>query len=374
MSKPDRGTSTRLPHLLGPARLGDLELRSRVVMAPCTRCCCPGFLPTAEVAAYYARRAADGVGLLISEGTVVCERGNGYNGAPGIWNAEQVAAWKPVTRAVHEAGGLIACQLWHVGAVAHPLTTGGVAPESPSGLHPEGFVSRVRDAEGNPIPFGPSEAMSEARIREVVALFAAAAGRALEAGFDAVEIHGAHSYLIDQFINLKWNRREDGWGGEDRCRLAGEVTRAVLAVAGPGRTLLRFSPGWGTPGSGWQRPAETLPLLMRSLWDAGLRILHASHGDYDAATLPPDCLPAGHALRSTGGLLPLHAATRALWSGQLVGVGSLTPERAEAALADGEVDVAAFGRALIANPDFVSRLRRGEALRPYDPAGLTRLE
>lgn len=374
MLKADRGTSPRLPHLLGPTRLGDLELRTRVVMAPCTRCFCPGFLPTAEVAAYYARRAADGVGLLISEGTVVCERGNGYNGAPGIWTAGQVAAWRPVTRAVHEAGGLIACQLWHVGAVAHPLTTGGVPPESPSGLHPDGFVSRLRDEADQPIPFGPSEAMSEARIREVVALFAAAAGRALEAGFDAVEIHGAHSYLIDQFINLKWNRREDDWGGEQRCRFAGEVTRAVLAECGPGRTLLRFSPGWGTPGSGWQRPAETLPLLLRTLGEAGLRLLHASHGDYDATFLPPEALPDGHALRQAGRPLPLHAATRALWPGQLVGVGGLTPERAEDALAAGEIDAAAFGRSLIANPDFVSRVRRGEALRPYDPAGLTRLE
>jgi N-ethylmaleimide reductase len=356
------------PHLFSPVTLGDLALRNRIVMAPCTRCFCPGFLPTEEVAAYYARRAADGVGLLISEGTVICERGNGYNGAPGIWSAEQVQAWRPVTRAVHEAGGLIVCQLWHVGAVAHPLTTGGVLPESPSGLHPDGNVSRIRDAAGGPVPFGPSEALSEVRLRDIIALFAAGAGRALEAGFDGVEIHGAHGYLIDQFINLKWNRREDAWGGENRCRFAAEVTRAVLAECGAGRTLLRFSPGWGTPGSGWQHPAATLPLLLNTLWEAGLRILHASHGNYDQPTLPADLLPASS--RPAEDLLPLHRATRALWSGQLVGVGSLTPERAESALALGEVDATAFGRALIANPDFVSRVRDGQGLRDYRPEEL----
>lgn len=362
-----------LPHLLSPVRLGDLALRNRIVMAPCTRCRCPGFLPTAEVAAYYGRRAADGVGLLVSEGTVVCERGNGYNGAPGLWSAEQVEAWRPVTRAVHEAGGLILCQLWHVGAVAHPQTTGGVLPESPSGLSPEGKVSRLRDESGETLDFGPSAAMDEARIRDVIDLFAAAAGRALEAGFDGVEIHGAHGYLIDQFLNLKWNLRTDGWGGARRCRFAAEVAKAVLAEAGAGRTWLRFSPAWGTPGSAWRKPAETLPLLLATLWQAGLRILHASHGDYDAAFLPPACLPQDHAWRASGELLPLHAATRALWPGQLVGVGGLTPPRAESALAAGEIDAAAFGRSLIANPDFVSRVREDRPLRAYGPESLADL-
>jgi 2,4-dienoyl-CoA reductase-like NADH-dependent reductase (Old Yellow Enzyme family) len=360
-------------HQLAPLRLGDLLLRNHIVMAPCTRCRCPGFLPTAEVAAYYARRAADGVGLLISEGTVVCERGNGYNGAPGIWTDDQVRAWRPVTEAVHEAEGLIICQLWHVGAVAHPLTTGGVAPESPSGLHPPGAVSRLRDEAGAPIPFGPSEAMDEERIREVVRLFGDAAGRALEAGFDGVEIHGAHGYLIDQFINLKWNHRTDDWGGDQRCRLAGEVTRTVLAETGPGRTLLRFSPGWGTPGSGWQRPAETLPLLLDTLWEAGLRLLHASHGSYDEGFLPAAALPIAHPLHNHDTLVPLHLATRARWPGQVVGVGGLSPARAESALAADEIDAAAFGRALIANPDLVSRIKMGIELREYDQSMLDRL-
>jgi len=361
------------PTLLSPVRVGDIECRTRIAMAPCTRCFCPGALPTEAVARYYARRAEDGVGLLVSEGTVVCERGNGYPGAPGIWNREQLAAWRPVTAAVHAAGGRIVCQLWHVGAVAHPLTTGGAAAESPSGLAPAGRVSRLRGDDGAPVEYEPGEAMTEARIREVIALFAAGAGRALEAGFDGVEIHGAHGYLVDQFTNLRWNRRADGWGGERRCRFAGEVARAVLAEAGPGRTLFRFSPKMSVAGAAWERPAETFRLLLDELRAAGLRWLHASNLDYDEPVLPVAALPAE---RRPAGVeaLSVAAATRASWDGGLVGVGSLTPARAERALATGEIDVAAFGRALIANPDFVTRVRRGLEPRPYDPAMLAELE
>lgn len=352
-----------LRHLLSPFRLGDLELHTRVAMAPCTRCFCPDFLPTPQVAAYYGRRAADGVGLIISEGTVVCQRGSGYPDVPGIWNAEQVRAWQPVTHAVHEAGGHIACQLWHVGAVGHPVTTGGHLPESPSGLSPAGPVRRLRGVAGEALTYGSSEAMSQARILEVVELFGEAAGRALEAGFDAVEIHGAHGYLIDQFINLQWNHRQDEWGGSQRCRLAGEIARRVLAEAGPGRVIFRFSPATGASGKTWQRPEETLPLLLDTLWAEGLRILHASHGVFDAPCVPAALAPGWP---EAEGLVPLHAATRAHWRGQLVGVGSLSPERANEALEAGAMDVAAFGRPLIANADWVSRVKMGLELRPYE--------
>lgn len=353
-----------LEHLLSPHQFGDLELRNRVAMAPCTRCKCPGFLPTEEVAAYYARRARDGVGLLISEGTVISERANGYPGAPGIWSAEQAEAWKPVTRAVHDAGGLIVCQLWHVGAVAHPLTTGGVLPDSPSGLSPEGRIARLRNEDGSDVHYGPSEAMSKERIEELISEYKNATARAMEAGFDGVEIHAAHGYLLDQFINLRWNQREDEWGGEGRCRLAGEVTRAVINECGAGRTLLRFSPMMSVAGEGWRKPTETLPLLLNTLWESGLRLLHASNMKYDEANMPGD---------EGGDPIPLHQATRALWRGDLVGVGSLTPERADRAIAEDEIDVAAFGRALIANPDFVSRAREGRELETYDPEQLEKL-
>ena len=359
--------------LLSPIGLGDMHCRNRVAMAPCTRCKSPGFLPTDEVAAYYGRRAVDGVGLLISEGTVIAERANGYPGAPGIWSREQVAAWRPVTERVHDAGGRIVCQIWHVGAIAHPLTTGGLPPEGPSGISPEGEIKRLRRPDGGYELYGPSEAMSETRIREVIDLYRRAAANALAAGFDGVEIHGAHSYLIDQFVNLSFNEREDAWGGEGRCRFAGEVARAVIGEIGAGRTLQRFSPSMSVAGRGWRRPAETLPLLLNTLWDAGLRILHASNLDYDEAIVPIAALAGVDMAGLTpdgDGRVPLHAATRRLWPGQLIGVGGLTPQRADAAIAAGEIDMAAFGRPLIANADFISRVSAGRELVDYDPANL----
>ena len=354
--------------LLQPVRLGDIECRNRIVMAPCTRCKSPDFAPTAEVAAYYGRRADDGVGLLISEGTVICERGNGYPGAPGIFEAAHAQAWRRVTDRVHAGGGRIVCQLWHVGAVAHPRTTGGALPEGPSGISPRGEIKRLREADGSYVRFGPSEAMSEARILEVIDLYRQAAGRAIEAGFDGVEIHGAHSYLIDQFVNLHFNRREDGWGGAQRCRFAGEVTRAVIGEVGTGRTIFRFSPSMSVVREGWREPGTTLPLLLETLAVAGLTILHASTREYDEPLVDTSG-PSGVAER-----MPLHAATRAAWAGALIGVGNLSPERADLAIERGEIDAAAFGRSLIANPDFVTRLREGRALRDYDVLMLETLD
>ena len=354
--------------LLDPVRLGELECRNRIAMAPCTRCMSPGFVPTDAVAAYYERRAADGVGLLISEGTVICERGNGYPDVPGIFAPDQIEAWREVTARVHAAGGRIACQIWHVGAVAHPRTTGGVLPESPSGISPVGEIRRLKRPDGTHERYGESEAVTEDRIHELIGLYRRAARNAIEAGFDGVEIHGAHGYLIDQFTNLHFNRRTDGWGGEHRTRFAHEVARSVIEEIGPGRTLMRISPKMSAAGTGWVRPEGTFRRLLDDLWEAGLRILHVSNADYDEPVLPAS-LTGGAASE----LISLHAAARALWPGQLIGVGALTPERADRAIVDGEIDVAAFGRALIANPDLVSRVRAARPLEPYRPEMLETL-
>lgn len=357
-----------MTRLLDPVRLGDIDCRNRVAMAPCTRCMSPEAIPTEAVAAYYERRAADGVGLLISEGTVICARGNGYPDVPGIHDPAQVRAWRQVTDRVHAAGGRIACQIWHVGAVAHPRTTGGQLPESPSGLSPSGDIRRLRRPDGSFEQYGNSEAVTVERIRELIDLYRRAAANAMEAGFDMVEIHGAHGYLIDAFINLRWNHREDDWGGEERTRFAAEVARAVVAEIGAGRTIMRISPVMSVSGEGWLRPAETFPRLLSALADAGLRILHLSNQDYDEPILPGTVLDPAADRK-----VPLHEAARAHWKGPLIGVGSLTPERAERAIADGEVDLAAFGRLLIANPDLVSRIRGGKALESYEPAMLESL-
>lgn len=348
--------------LFDPISLGAIDCRNRIAMAPCTRCMSPDFRPTDEVAAYYERRAADGLGLIISEGTVVCHRGAGHLDVPGIFAADQVEAWRRVTERVHDAGGRIVCQLWHVGAVAHPRTTGGALPEGPSGLSPQGEMSRLRDENGRPVPFGPSEAMSHERIRESIDEFRRAAEYAMEAGFDGVEIHGAHGYLLDQFTNPTWNRRDDEWGGQNRMRFPAGVARAVVDAIGADRVLYRLSPRMSVAREPWIEPESTFDLLLDALWEAGVRILHASNLQYDDPVLHVD-----------GEHLPLHRACRRRWEGQLVGVGDLDPERARRAVADGEVDVVAFGRALIANSDLTSRIREGRALRPYDPSLLETL-
>jgi N-ethylmaleimide reductase len=352
--------------LFDPIMLGQIECASRIAMAPCTRCMSPNFTPTDDVAAYYRRRAEDGVGLLISEGTVISERGCGYLGAPGIFGDEQVRAWSRATDAVHDAGGRMICQIWHVGAVAHPRTTGGVLPESPSGISPEGNVSRIVDERGNPVPFGPSESMSKARIAEVIDEYRRAAANSLEAGFDGVEIHGAHGYLIDQFTNANFNRRRDAWGGENRVRFAHEVTRAVVSEVGAGRVVFRFSPKMSVTSRPWSAAESTFDLLLESLWDAGLRVLHASNLDYDEKILRSDASVEEPDLT-------LHAACRRKWQAQVIGVGSLSPERATSALANDEVDMVAFGRALIANADFCQRVRSKTPLVDYDPAMLATL-
>jgi len=363
--------------LLSPLRLGDLEARNSIAMAPCTRCMSPDAIPTPDMAGYYGRRAADGVGLLISEGTIISQRANGYPDVPGIWSEEQVEAWSKVTAEVHRGGGLIVCQIWHTGAYAHPLLNGGLPSESPSGIVPEGFHSRLRDEEGNRVAYEPGEPMGETRIREVIQEFHRAAVHAREAGFDGVEIHGAHTYLIDQFLNLNWNQRDDEWGRGSRCRFAGEVARAVVEELGAGRVLFRFSPHWTAGQRSWKQTAETLPLLLSTLWESGVRILHASSPSYDLPTIPVEALPAESrdaAQADSEGLVPLHRATRLLWPGQLLGVGELDLDRARGALADQEIDMAAFGRPLIANPRFVTRVREGMPLREYTPDMLMRLD
>jgi len=355
-----------MPQLFDPIVLGDIDCRNRIAMAPCTRCMSPNFTPTAQVAAYYERRAADGVGLIISEGTVISERGSGYIGAPGIFDASQVSAWREVTSAVQNAGGRMLCQIWHVGAVAHPRTTGGVLPEGPSGVSPEGKVSRLTDDEGRPIAFGPSEAMTLERVREVIDEYRRAAAASLEAGFDGVEIHGAHGYLIDQFTNSHFNRRDDEFGGPRRARFAAEVTRAVIEEVGAGRVTFRFSPRMSVARTPWPQPETTFGLLLDALEDAGLLILHASNMDYDELVLRSE-------VELAEADLPLHTATRRRWKGPIIGVGSLTPERAESAIQEGEIDMAAFGRAIIANPDFCQRVGAGQELLNYEPSMLLEL-
>ena len=225
--------------LFQPYRLnGTLTLANRFMMAPLTRCMAgPGLVPTAQMAAYYGRRAD--IGLIISEATIIRPDGQGYPNTPGIYSPEQIAGWKQVTEAVHAKGGKIFAQLWHVGRLSHPFFHQGEVL-APSAVAHEGTVPRMRE-----LVYQVPRALSESDIAQLVEDYAQAAANAIEAGFDGVEIHGANGYLIDQFLHHSSNLRTDQYGGspENMSRFALEVVDAINARIGSERVGLRLSPG-----------------------------------------------------------------------------------------------------------------------------------
>ncbi|MBB3112198.1 2,4-dienoyl-CoA reductase-like NADH-dependent reductase (Old Yellow Enzyme family) [Paenibacillus phyllosphaerae] len=339
--------------LLQPARIGAWQLRNRIAMAPMTR----GFANDAsgvvgeDVAAYYRRRAKDGIGLIITEGITPSPRGKGTFGVPGLYSMEQVKGWRSVTEAVHEEGGTIFAQLWHVGRLTHPDLTGGLAPQAPSALQATGLVHRLRK------PFAPPEAMSPSEIREVVREYKQAAQHAVEAGFDGVELHGAHGYLIDQFATAVTNQRTDRYGGnrDGRLLLLKEILAAVGDVVAMDRVVVRFSELKDDLAHfRWEEPEAEVQVFLDVFRSAGLRVIHPSTNAF--------------AKPLSGGDWTLHELVRKHWDGDIIGVGGLSADSASEAIRSGVIDVAAFGRPLLANPDFVQRLREGKPLAPYEPS------
>lgn len=342
--------------LYQPYRLNDvLELSNRLVMAPLTRCMAgPGLVPTEAMAAYYARRAD--AGLIISEATIIRPDGQGYPDTPGIYSPEQIEGWKTVTRRVHQAGGKIVLQLWHVGRVSHP-TYHGQTPVAPSAIAIPGTLARRRDLE-YPVP----RALEIPEITELVAQYAQAAANAIDAGFDGVEIHGANGYLIDQFLHHSSNHREDAYGGspENMARFALAVVDAVAARIGSERVGLRLSPGAYVNGIvGDTRDRAVFDYLLAQLEARRLAYLHV--GIFDDRQVF-DYLD-GRA----------SAYLRKHYTGTLIGCGSYTPDAAAAAIAAGDFDLVAIGRPFIANPDYVARVRDGLALEAYVDSMLSSL-
>src|SRR6516162_5493924 len=232
-----RGTT--MPTLLDPLAVGDWRLPNRVVLAPLTRTrASAGRVPNALMAEYYRQRA--GAGLMLSEATSVTPMGVGYPDTPGIWSDEQAEGWMLVTRAVHEAGGSILLQLWHVGRMSDPSYLAGQLPVAPSAVAPAGHPSLLRPVR----PFVTPRALRREEIPGVVAAFKRGAENAQRAGFDGVEIHGANGYLLDQFLQDSTNRRTDRYGGsiENRARLMLEVADAVASVWGEGRVGVHLAP------------------------------------------------------------------------------------------------------------------------------------
>jgi N-ethylmaleimide reductase len=348
-------SSTRSLH--DPLPLGALTLPNRVVMAPLTRMRAgmPGNVPRALNAEYYRQRAS--AGLIITEATPVSARGHGYFHTPGIHTDEQARGWKQVTDAVHQEGGRMFLQLWHVGRQSHPdLQPAGDLPEAPSALA-SGSQSPVAPGltKDHPVP----REMSPGDIQRVIGEFRDGASRAQDAGFDGVEVHGANGYLIEQFLADGANRRTDAYGGStaNRTRLLVEITSAVTAVWGAERVGVRLSPantfGGITQSDRWSQYAHVVGELSR--WP--LAYLHFVEpriaGNQDVET--PDDALASRRFRPL-----MNAATR------LLSAGGHTPATARSAVAAGEADAVAFGRHFIANPDLPRRLALGARLNPYD--------
>jgi N-ethylmaleimide reductase len=328
--------------LFEPFALGDLVLPNRVVLAPMTRNRSPGQVQSSWAVEHYAARA--GAGLILGEATQVSARGQATADTPGLHSAPQAAAWKAVVDAVHRAGGHIAAQLAHAGRLSHS-DYHGLAPVAPSSVRPPGFIRTPLGTKEYEQPWVPTEA----EVATLVDEFAQAARWALEAGFDGVELHGAHGFLIDQFLQSGTNRRTDGYGGDahGRRRFALEVFEAVAGVWPRQRIGFTVSPGGNHKGIADEDPVGTFTALARDLAGLGLGWLHVAD------------LPLGE-LRPSEFLRPV-------FPGALVVSEGYDRASAEEALQAGNADLVAFGRAFTANPDLVEKLRTGARLAVADP-------
>lgn len=339
--------------LFTPFRVGALSLGHRIVMAPLTRMRSdPGDRPNALMAEYYGQRASRG-GLIISEATPISGQGYGYAGAPGIYGDWQIEGWRKITDVVHERGGQIVMQLWHVGRQsATAIQPHGEAPVAPSAIMADGYGY----AEDGPVPFSMPRALEQNEISTIVAEFGTGAARAKAAGFDGVEIHGANCYLPDQFLQDGTNKRTDDYGGpiENRARFLLEVTEAAIKVWGADRVGVRLNPS-GTYGSMFDRnPEQTFGYAAVKLDAMRIAYLHVVEPRIKGTELITQAEP----------LAAKHL--RPLFHGMLIAAGGFDGPSAEAILSAGDADAVAFGRAFIANPDLPQRLRLGLPLNPYD--------
>jgi N-ethylmaleimide reductase len=329
--------------IFSPFRLGPLELPNRVVMAPMTRNRAgPGNVPTALNATYYAQRA--GAGLIVAEASQVSPQGLGYPATPGIHSAEQVAGWRLVTGAAHAAGGRIFLQLWHVGRISHPsLQPDGALPVAPSALAPAGQAWTLDGMK----PYVTPRALDAAELSGIVEQFRKAAANAKAAGFDGVEVHAAHGYLLDQFLRDSTNRRTDGYGGtaSNRARLLVEVMEAVAGEWGAGHVGVHLSPtNLAFNDISDSDPAATFATVVGMLDQLGLAYLHMVEPG------PADPVGAGPRLDA--------AFFRPLWRTALIANKAYDLARANAVLRDGAADLVSFATLYLANPDLDERFRR----------------
>lgn len=349
-----KGAALADTKLFAPVKIGPYEFSHRVVMAPLTRMRTDqGGIPNDLMAEYYGQRATAG-GFIIAEATLVSTNGQGYEGAPGIFNDEQLAGWKKVVDAIHAKGAKTFLQLWHGGRQSHSdLQPDGGLPIGPSAIAHEALVCT---ADGW-VPATQNRAATLDEIHAIIEDFRSAAERAKKAGFDGVELHGANGYLIDQFLQDGSNQRTDEYGGtiENRVRLLIEVVRNMVAVFGADRTAVRLGPSGTWGGMSDSNPNALFSYAVEELNQFGLAYLHLIEprvfGNVDRDDL----------------FEPVAAAQlRKVFKGPIIAAGGFQGEGAAAIIEKGDADLVAFGRNFIANPDLVNRLRDGLPLNPYD--------
>lgn len=335
--------------LFQPLRVGALALRNRIVMAPMTRNRAErDGTPREMMALHYGQRAT--AGLILTEATYVAPEGKGYPNVPGIVSDRHAQGWRPVVDAVHARGGLIALQLWHAGRVSHSSLIGnGLLPVAPSALAVPG---RTFTPQGL-VPFEVPRPLAVDEMEGIARTHALAARRALQAGFDAVEVHAGNGYLLDQFLRDGSNRRTDAYGGpvDNRIRLVLQVVDAVIAECGGGRVGLRLSPFNPANGMADAAPRALFGHLAAELARRDLAWLHVTRMGIERA----------------GDLAFDLAELRAAFGGTFIANGGYGRDEAAAALASGAADLVAFGIPYTANPDLVERFRHGLALTRPDP-------
>lgn len=335
--------------LLTPTKVNGWQLQSKVVMSPMTR----GFADNQtgvihpNTAAYYQQRAKDGIGMIITEGIAISDEAIGTTGIPGLYTDEQALAWHKVTDAVHQEKGIIIAQLWHVGRLTHSHITNGSQPLAPSPIQANGLTHKVG------IPYEMPKKMTSRDIDLVIQQFTQAAQNAMNAGFDGVEIHAAHGYLIHQFLSEQTNFRKDSYG-KNRHLFLEEILMAVGEAIGPDKIIVRFSEHHDDlPLNYWQHPEDEAQKFIDVFHRAKIGMLHPSAQDFFSP------------LKNHPNIL--HGLIRKYWDKTMIGVGNLTPETAEKALKYGIIDLAAFGRPLLANPDFMNKIKKSLPLKSYKP-------
>jgi N-ethylmaleimide reductase len=334
--------------LFSPAKLGSIDLKNRMVMAPLTRNRAgEGGVPHDLNVTYYAQRAS--AGLIITEATPISAMAHGYPALPGIYTENQVAGWKKVVDAVHAKGGKILLQLWHVGRISHPSLLNGALPVAPSAIKPAGKAFTYKGL----VDYVEPRALDAAELPAIVQDYVHATKCALAAGFDGVEIHAANGYLLDQFLRDGSNKRTDNYGGsfENRARLLMEVTAAVVAVAGADRTGVRLSPSNPFNDMHDSNPQALFNHVTESLNQFNLAYLHVVEGG----------------IAGGGEAQPFDfAQMRKHFKGSYMANLSYDKARGNAAIASGHADVIAYGVPFLANPDLVERYRTDAPLNEAD--------